>query len=88
MCTYLLQTYGTVTRGGNLYHLNLNTLELTPILEFPVKEEIADFSIEGNQLAYEVHVYEDDEMNKGYMETRTLELSTIEEKLKDKYPVK
>ncbi|MEH7226104.1 DUF4652 domain-containing protein [Bacillus sp. JJ1566] len=70
--------HGTVTRGGNLYHLNLTTLELTPILELPFKEEVADFSIEGNLLTYEVHVYEDDEMNKGYMETRTLELSTIE----------
>ncbi|MEH7380869.1 DUF4652 domain-containing protein [Bacillus sp. JJ1533] len=70
--------HGTVTRGGNLYHLNLTTLELTPILELPNKEEVADFSIKGNLLTYEVHVYEDDEMNKGYMETRTLELSTIE----------
>lgn len=75
--------HGTVSRGGDLYHLNLNTLELTPILELPVKEEVADFSIEGNQLTYDVHVYEDDEMNKGYMETRTLDLSTIEEKLKN-----
>ena len=75
--------HGTVTRGGNLYHLNLTTLELTPILELPVKEEVADFLIEGNLLTYEVHVYEDDEMSKGYMETRTLELSTIEEKLRN-----
>lgn len=80
--------HGTVTRGGNLYHLNLTTLELTPILELPVKEEVADFSIEGNLLTYEVHVYEDDEMIKGHMETRTLELSTIEEKLRKKNPKK
>lgn len=76
--------HGTVTRGGNLYHLNLTTLDLTPILELPLKEEVADFSIEGNLLTYEVHVYEDDEMNTGYMESRILELSTIEEKLKKK----
>lgn len=75
--------HGTVTRGGDLYHLNLNTLELTPIIELPVKEEVADFSLEGNQLTYEVHVYEDDQMSKGYMETRTLDLTTIEEKLKN-----
>lgn len=75
--------HGTVTRGGNLYYLNLTTLELTPILELPVKEEVTDFSIEGNLLTYEVHVYEDDEMSKGYMETRTLELSAIEQQLND-----
>lgn len=73
--------HGTVTRGGDLYHLNLSTLELTPIIELPVKEEIVDFSIEDNQLNYEVHIYEDDQMSKGYMETRTLDLSTIKEKL-------
>lgn len=75
--------HGTVTRGGNLYHLNLTTLELTPILEFPVKEEVTYFSLEGNLLTYEVHIYEDDEMNKGYLETRTLDLSTIEKQLSD-----
>ena len=74
--------HGTVTRGGDLYHLNLNTLELTPIVELPAKEEVVDFSIEGNQLTYEVHIYEDDQMNKGYIETRTLNLSKIKEKLK------
>ena len=73
--------HGTVTRGGDLYHLNLNTLELTPIIELPVKEEVVDFSIVDNKLTYEVHIYEDDQMSKGYMETRTLDLSTIKEKL-------
>jgi len=71
--------HGTVTRGGDLYHLNLNTLELTPIIELPSKEEVVDFSIEDNQVTYEVHIYEDDQMTKGYMETRTLDLSTIKE---------
>jgi hypothetical protein len=80
--------HGTVTRGGDLYHLNINTLEFTPILELPVKEEVADFSIKGNQLIYEVHVYEDDEMTKGYMETRILDLSTIDKIVKDNYPTK
>jgi len=72
--------HGTVTRGGDLYHLNLDTLELTPIIELPSKEEVVGFSIEDNQVTYEVHIYEDDQMSKGYMETRTLDLSTIKEK--------
>lgn len=75
--------HGTVTRGGDLYHLDLNTLELTPIIELPIKEEVVDFSIEDHQLTYEVHIYEDDQMSEGYMETRILELSTIKEKIKD-----
>lgn len=80
--------HGTVTRGGDLFHLNLSTLQLTPILELPIKEEVADFSMEGNQITYEVHVYEDDEMNRGHMETRTLDLTAIEEKLEQKSSIK
>lgn len=69
--------HGTVTRGGDLYHLNVNTLKLTPVIELPLKEEVTDFSIEGDQLTYKVHIYQDDAMTKGYMETRSIDLSTI-----------
>lgn len=68
--------HGTVTRGGDVYHLNLNTLELTPVIEVSVKEDVADFTIEGNQLIYDVFIHDED-YNSGHLETRKLDLSTI-----------
>jgi hypothetical protein len=69
-------THGTVTRGGDVYHLNLNTLELTPVIELSDREEVADFKIDGSQLIYDVFIHDED-YNGGYQETRTLDLSTV-----------
>ncbi|MFC4411418.1 DUF4652 domain-containing protein [Chungangia koreensis] len=69
-------TYGTVTRGGDVYHLNLDTLELTPVIELSDREEVADFKIEGNQLIYDVFMHDED-YNDGHKETRTFDLTTI-----------
>lgn len=69
-------THGTVTRGGDVYHLNLNTLELNPVIELSVKEEVSDFKIEGNQLIHDVFIHDED-YNSGHLETRTLDLTTI-----------
>lgn len=63
--------YGTVTRGGNLYELDINNHSTTPIFEYgnTSKEEIMSIKTNGDgTFKYEKHVYEDDELNYGHVE--------------------
>jgi len=69
-------THGTVTRGGDVFHLDLNSLELTPVIELPDREEVSDFTKEGKHLYYEMFVHDED-YNSGHYETRTLDLGTV-----------
>lgn len=64
--------FGTVTRGGSLYELELESHSTTPIVEYDAstsKEEIMSITSNGDgTFTYEKHIYQDDELNYGYVE--------------------
>lgn len=65
--------HGTVSNGGNLYLLNVNTGETSVVLETPdKKQQIVSAKKSGNDINLKVDVYEDDEYNKSHVESWTI----------------
>ncbi|MED1202368.1 DUF4652 domain-containing protein [Heyndrickxia acidicola] len=61
--------YGTISEGGNLYELNIDTHALTPvIINLPKKEEIISvYKNSNNVFMYKKNVYTDDNFTKSYI---------------------
>lgn len=65
--------HGTVSKGGNLYLLNVNTGKVSVILETPdKKQQIVSTKKSGNNISLKVNVYEDSDYNKSHMENWTI----------------
>lgn len=69
--------YGTVSKGGKLYTLNISTNTVTPIIDdLKHGEEIVSIKRTGyDEFIYEKHVYEDENMTKWHIERYTLTIS-------------
>lgn len=61
--------YGTVTKGGSLYKLNIDTHILTPVIvNLPAKEEIMSvYKNNDNTFMYKKNVYDDDNYTKSHI---------------------
>jgi hypothetical protein len=61
--------YGTISKGGNLYELNIDTHDLTPVIDnLPKKEEIISvYKNSNNTFVYKKNVYEDDNFTKSHI---------------------
>lgn len=60
---------GTVSKGGNLYLLDINTGKISPVLQTPdKKQQIMNAEKAGNNINLKVNVYEDDNYNKSHIE--------------------
>jgi hypothetical protein len=70
-------SYGTVSKGGKLYTLNISTNTVTPIIDdLKQGEEIISIKRTGyDEFIYEKHIYEDENMTKGHIEKYTLTIS-------------
>ena len=55
--------YGTVSVGGNIYRVNLETKETTPLTQYEGDVQITDFKIENGILKYSGIKYTDDNFN-------------------------
>lgn len=65
--------HGTVSKGGNLYLLNVSTGKVSTILETPdKKQQIVSAKKSENNINLKVNVYEDNEYNKSHMENWTI----------------
>jgi len=61
--------YGTISKGGNLYELNIDTYSITPVIvNLPEKEEIISvYKNSTNIFMYKKNVYEDDNFTKSHI---------------------
>lgn len=67
------EAYGTVSKGGNLYLINVNTGKVSSILETPSdKQQIISLKKSGDNIVLKVNVYEDDNYNKSRVEYWTI----------------
>lgn len=69
--------YGTVSKGGNLYELNLTDNSVKPAID-NLKEHEEIVSIKQNTLGtftYKKHIYDDDNVSVGHFEEGTLPIS-------------
>lgn len=74
--------YGTVTMGGNLYVLNINSGKSAVIEDTKdPKKQIANVRKDGNNLKYDIIVYEDDNLMKYHVENKVL--TDYNEKMND-----
>jgi hypothetical protein len=65
--------YGTVSQGGNLYMLNVNTGKVSLILQTSdKKQQIVSAKKSGDNINLTVNVYEDSNYNKSHMENWTI----------------
>ena len=66
--------YGTVSVGGNIYRVNLETKEKTPLTQYEGDVQITDFKIENGILKYSGIKYTDDNFNEsvGYSNEKPL----------------
>ncbi|MBI6875383.1 DUF4652 domain-containing protein [Clostridium aciditolerans] len=65
--------HGTVSKGGNLYLLNVTTGKLSLIFETPdKKQQIMSTKTNGNNINLKVNVYDDDNYNKSHIEDWTI----------------
>jgi hypothetical protein len=71
--------YGTVSKGGKLYELNISTNTVRPIIDdLKDGEEIISIKRTGDgTFTYEKHIYEDENMMKGRIEKNILPVSAI-----------
>ncbi|PLS19039.1 hypothetical protein CVD28_01140 [Bacillus sp. M6-12] len=70
--------YGTVSKGGELYELNLRDHSLTPVITgLKDNEEVVSIKQDkkGNFI-YEKHIYDDENLTVGHFEEGTLPIST------------
>lgn len=62
-------SHGTISKGGNLYMINVNTGETSLVLETPnKKQQIMSVKKSDNNLNLKVTVYEDDNYNASHLE--------------------
>ncbi|WP_062197072.1 DUF4652 domain-containing protein [Massilibacterium senegalense] len=63
------QAYGTVTKGGNIFSIEVgdNTLKMMHE-KLPVGQEMTELSVSGNTLSYKKHIYDDEAMMNGHFE--------------------
>lgn len=74
--------YGTVTMGGNLYVLNINSGKSAVIDDTKdEKKQIANVRKDGNNLKYDIIVYEDDNLTKYHVENKVI--TDYNEKIND-----
>lgn len=61
--------FGTISKGGSLYELNIDTHSLTPVIaNLPEKEEIISvYKDSNNTFMYKKNVYEDDNFTKSHI---------------------
>lgn len=65
---------GTVSKGGNLYMLNINTEKVYLVLKTPSdKQQIMSVQKNDDKLNLKINVYDDDVYNKSHVEEWTLE---------------
>lgn len=65
--------HGTVSKGGNLYLLNVTTGKLSLIFQTPdKKQQIMSTKKNGNNINLKVNVYDDDDYNKSHIENWTI----------------
>ncbi|MCH3965716.1 MAG: DUF4652 domain-containing protein [Clostridium sp.] len=65
---------GTVSKGGNLYMLNVNTGKVFLVLDTPSdKQQVMSAEKNGNKLNLKVNVYDDDVYNKSHIENWVIE---------------
>lgn len=65
--------HGTVSKGGNLYLLDVSTGKLSSILQIPdKKQQIMTAKKSGNNISLKVNVYEDENYNKSHIENWTI----------------
>jgi len=60
--------YGTVSKGGNVYDLNINTGETRIVYNTKTKEQVCKVTKRGKDLYLDVIVYDDDAMNEYHIE--------------------
>jgi hypothetical protein len=66
-------SYGTVSKGGNLYLLNVNSGKFSLILETSdKKQQIMSAQKYGNNIDLKVNVYDDNNYNKSHIENWTI----------------
>lgn len=64
---------GTVSKGGNLYLLNITTGKISLIFETPdKKQQIMSTKKNGNNINLKVNVYDDNNYNKSHVENWTI----------------
>lgn len=67
------ESRGTVSKGGNLYILNVDTGKTRILLQTSSnKQQIMSIKKEGNKLSLRVNVYDDDIYNKSHVENWTI----------------
>ena len=61
--------YGTISKGGNLYELNIDTHSITPVIvNLPEKEEIISVYKNSSKIfMYKKNVFEDDNFTKSHI---------------------
>ncbi|MBC2579612.1 DUF4652 domain-containing protein [Clostridium sp. DJ247] len=79
--------HGTVSKGGNLYLLNVNSGKMFTVLEIPdKKQEIMSVEKNNDSLKLKVNVYDDNNYNKSHTENWTV--SSFNINLNNKMQVK
>lgn len=79
--------HGTVSKGGNLYLLNVNSGKMFTVLEMQdKKQEIMSVEKNSDSLKLKVNVYDDNNYNKSHTENWTV--SSFNINLNNKMPVK
>lgn len=80
-------SHGTVSKGGNLYMLNVNTGDALLVIETPSKkQQIMSAQKSGNNIKLKVNVYDDDVYNNSHIENWSI--SSFDSSLNSKMEVK
>lgn len=66
--------FGTISKGGNLYKLNIKNLKLEEVyVSKNPKEEVISVKKNSNILEFDILVYEDDEFLKSHIEKKSID---------------
>ena len=68
------QPFGTVTKGGKIYKVNIESGEMSLYADTTSKEEYTAVHKSGSGFSFEKYVYEDDNFTKGHNESGALKL--------------
>ena len=74
MFVILGQPFGTVTKGGKIYKVNIVSGETSLYADTSLKEEYTAVHKSGSGFSFEKYVYEDDNFTKGHNESGTLQV--------------
>ena len=74
MFVILGQPFGTVTKGGKIYKVNIVSGETSLYADTSLKEEYIAVHKSGSSFSFEKYVYEDDNFTKGHNESGTLQI--------------